>query len=169
MVTLDFEVSDTDSGGAGGGEGATFETKRTGEGDIPFSDLEGEGDVDALDGGRHIARDAGEATLGTKRTGDGEMDLAGEGDADTLWGDLSGEGVVNFGTNLTGDGDAPFWGLTGEGEALLGCQTGADTCEITRTGEGEAILGACSGKGDASLDGFGGTDGGTLRAGDALK
>jgi hypothetical protein len=80
VVTL--EVSDTGTGDTGGGEGEIFVTKRTG--DTPFSDLAGEGDVDALDGGRHIAGGAGEATLGTKRTGDGETDLAGEGEIETL-------------------------------------------------------------------------------------
>lgn len=128
-------------GVVGGGEGATLGTNCMGAGDIPFSDLAGEGDDEALDG-CHIAGGAGEASLGTKRTGDGETDLTGEGEGEALLTTLTGDGEglggchmgagdANLGTNLTGDGEAPFWGLTGEGEALLGCQTGADTCEIT--------------------------------------
>lgn len=156
VVTFDFVVILIFIGGAGGGEGATFDTKLVSEGDIPFSDLAGEGDDEALEGGLQIESGAGEASLGINLTGDGDTDLMGEGDADIslrgLTGDCEGllcchigAGDATLGIILTGDGDTPFWGLTGDGDVLLGCQTGAETCEITSTGEGEAILGACVG------------------------
>lgn len=181
VVTLDLAATLIDRAGAGGGDGPTLETNLAGEGDAPCSDLAGEGEVESLEGGRHTVGGAGEASLGIKRTGAGDTDLMGEGEGDiSLRGGLTGdcEGLLCCHTGagetaldmiLTGEGDTPFWGLTGEGDTLLGCHTGADTCVMTRAGEGEAILGACWGSGEGSLEGFGGTDGGNLRAGDALK